>query len=253
MPDEITAAAGGADTGNSAGAVKTLADFYPGGNSAGDGGAAPTGNEANGDNAPTNKGDTGQDAGESGTGKEVPGLGDRADKPAAPEPGKDKPPTGGDAAEYTPKFPEGFEVDQNALELFKNYAKENKLSPEVFQKGIDLQVELSKKQAAAVQSRRAALDAEFRAAVKDDPDFGGAKHQATMDSAEWALARYGDSELLSRLREWGVQNHPVIVKLLARVGMAHNENQSPKGAPPAKTAAAKEKKSLVDFYDDMPE
>ena len=184
MPDDETAAAGGATNGTDAGAGKTLADFYPDGES--DGQAAPASGDASStkDAAPAKKGLIGQDAGDSDTTKEVPGLGDRAGKAAAPEPAKDKPPAGDGAAEYEPKFPEGFEVDQGALDLFKNYAKENKLSPETFQKGIDLQVELGKKQAAAFQSKRAALDAEFRAAVKDDPEFGGARHRATMDAAE---------------------------------------------------------------------
>lgn len=130
---------------------------------------------------------------------------------------------------YEPfKAAEGLELDPTVMAEFGALAKEFGLSQEKAQKLVDLQSKLAlgedtARQAALLQ----ALDAQAKAwtdQIKSDPELGGAKFDATIQTAHKAMQAFGSPELRQLLNESGMGNNPEMVRLFHKVGLAISED-----------------------------
>lgn len=132
-----------------------------------------------------------------------------------------------DAKPLEVKFPEGWAADNPLVSEFKKVAGELGINDSAkAQQLVDLYV---KGTTAATQARAAAnakVFANWRDAAKKDPEFGGAKFDATVVNVRKAVTAYGDPELKGLLNETGLGDHPAIIRLLNKVGLALAEDST---------------------------
>lgn len=130
---------------------------------------------------------------------------------------------------YTFEPMEGFELDQEVLGEFTGIAKELGMSQENASKLIGLQAKLMEKiEAQRTESINEALEwqrNEWAAQVKNDPEIGGDKFDATRAVAAKAVQAFGSDQLRALLNESGLGNHPEMVKLFHRIGTSLTEDK----------------------------
>jgi len=208
MPDPVTASAGGDTTAAAPAAAPAQPADAPAtpsepaaapaeGASLLGGGAQPaaTDKPAEGDATPDDKSKEGD--------------GEGGDKPAAPKPE--------DYGDFT--FPEGFQVDDTALGEFKTLAASMSLTKDQAQKLVDFR-------AAQHQQHMAALDRQAERWVQEarsDNEFGGNDFAKNIAIADRAIATYGTPELRALLNQYGLGNHPELVRFAYRVGQTVTE------------------------------
>lgn len=122
-------------------------------------------------------------------------------------------------------LPEGFEMEEGALEAFIPVAKDLNLSQEQAQKLVEMRAEMVE------QETEKALEA-FNETVtgwleeaKADKDIGGAKFDENVSFARKFLDGFGSPGLRSVLDQTGVGNHPEIIRAFALAGKAMSESQ----------------------------
>ena len=191
----------------------------------------------------------------------VPDPATPADPPAPPaDPAKPA------ETAFTLQLPKDAVLDDAAIERTTAIARESGLSNEQAQKVL----ELANTEAAATLSEY--LEAwkpgdpakgieggaewsqrvgEWEAAVRADPDLGGAKFDETKRLATLALEKVATPELRGLLHTTGYGSHPEILRLFARLGREASEPQSmvrpPAGVVPDTKSHAKA------LYPDLPE
>jgi hypothetical protein len=112
------------------------------------------------------------------------------------------------------KLPEGVEADPDLMSALKKSG----LKSEAAQGLVDA---FMASQTKAQESARVAWEArktEWVNAVKKDEELGGAKFSETVTVANRALAKYGTPELRQLLQDSGLNSHPEVARLFARVG-----------------------------------
>lgn len=164
-------------------------------------------------------------------------LGDKnpgdADKTAASGAGEGKPTPGDKAGEGDQRqtdtyadfaMPEGIELDQQLLSEAVPIFKELGLTKEQAQKLVDFQAKQvqagSQKQ---IDSFNQQLDA-WRDAAKTDSEFGGEKFDESIALARAAIGKFGTPELKQLLNDYGVGNHPEVIRFMVRVGKLTKED-----------------------------
>jgi hypothetical protein len=138
--------------------------------------------------------------------------------------------------DYEFEAPQGMEMDQKALDALKTIAKEQKWPKDVAQKVFDL----GPKMLADWQQKQTEAAAEVHERWKDeakaDPEIGGAKFDATLDTARQALRQVGTPALVEVLNETGLGNHPEVIRLFAKIGSKIAEDSFvPSGKSPGGT------------------
>lgn len=149
-------------------------------------------------------------------------------QPAASEPAAAQPATEAVAAPTTPtvvdyKFtlPEGVTIDDAQLKAATEFAHKASLSAENAQEmvnlGVGLAQTLQKNLETQIASEIAKQQAEWRDAVKADPEIGGANFERAKKDGATALSftRPGFKSLLDSL---GIGDHPDVVHALAFFG-----------------------------------
>jgi hypothetical protein len=128
--------------------------------------------------------------------------------------------------------PEGVELDKGFLEAVKAGDPQKVVDAYLAQqKAAD--AEWAKQGQAWVQQ------------VRSDPELGGANLQATEAACRKAMARFGSPALAKTLVEFGLDNHPELVRAFARMGKAIGEDSI------AGTATSAEKQAPADDYTSM--
>ena len=188
----------------------------------GDLGDTPTGDDAGKDS------DAGEGAGDEGAeGRDAPGdAGDEGDG-GAPE----------SYADFT--LPEGLTVDEEMLKEAAPIFKEMGLTQEQAQKQVDLYV---KGVQAAAQKQVDAfnqLKESWRESSKTDKEFGNDKFDENLKVANSALTKFGTPEFSKLLRDYGLGNHPEVIRFAYRVGKLTQEDN------PGAGDAGSEKKDRV--------
>lgn len=143
-------------------------------------------------------------------------------------------------------MPEGGEVDEALLGEFSAVAKELGLTQAQAQKLVDLQA----KSAIAETSARTdqltqALEAQktrWVDEIKNDPELGGAKFDATITTAVKAMSFFGD-DFRVLLNESGIGNNPGLIRGLHKIGLAMSEDRM---VIPGSDASATEGKSAAE-------
>ena len=136
--------------------------------------------------------------------------------------------------------PEGVALDAEVAGEFKTLAKELNLPQDQAQKVADIGVKLAQKwqtqQAAALSEAASKWATDSQA----DKEFGGDKLQENLGVARKALDTFGSPELKTLLNESGLGNHPEVIRLLFKAGMAISEDRlvaGKSGTSPALTTA----------------
>lgn len=123
---------------------------------------------------------------------------------------------------YEFDIPEGMQVDEKMMAELDPVLRELKLSQEDANKLADFysKAQLQQRDAWAAQVKS------WQDEVKADPDIGGDKFQASIQTANEALNRFGASpEFIQFLSDFGLGNHPEMVKFMVEVGKATSEDR----------------------------
>ena len=137
-------------------------------------------------------------------------------------------------------LPAGLDKDNPEIKDFVKLAKDGGTKPETIQKFIDLYLDKQKKVvwqvAEADKKFRANLDARWIRENHNDPEFGGDNYEKSCnyvtaalrkfvpaDELTATLAKDGRMGFLQFVKEANIKNHPILFKLLARVGKYASE------------------------------
>ena len=126
--------------------------------------------------------------------------------------------------EYTFVVPEGMEADTEMLAKYEPVFKDLKLSNEAAQNLVDIYSETKKAEMGAHQKAMEKQTVDWYAAVKADPELGGAKFEASTKAGQKVMAKYGTPALIEYLSVTGLGNHPELVRTFARIGAAMAED-----------------------------
>lgn len=138
---------------------------------------------------------------------------------------------------YDFKPPEGMEFDEETINLYAEAAKEAGLSQEKADIILGkIAPHLAQQQIKAVEK----ASAEWEAASRADPEFGGDKLNENLSVAAKAIEQFATPELKTLLNESRLGNNPEVIRLFYRVGKAISEDGfvSAAGAPQISDARA---------------
>lgn len=128
-------------------------------------------------------------------------------------------------------MPEGMNLDTAQLEAATPVFKELGLSQEQAQRLVDLQAQ-------HVQAQQQAADHAFNQQLetwldeaKADPAIGGDNFGRSVDAANKAVDAYGDQDFRTLMDQFGVGNHPAMIRMLAKIGAPLMEDVPGGGAP----------------------
>jgi len=159
-----------------------------------------------------------------------PAAGDAT--PATPPVAKADPPAAPAVVEYKFSKPEGL-ADSDVARVTET-AKSLGLSQEAAQKLLDGEAALAKADIAAMEREKAQQNADWIAALKSDPVYGGAKHaEATTAAAAFLTSSPEGIALAAEMKANGLDNYPPLIRFLARHGLANREGKMIEGAPAA--------------------
>ncbi len=134
------------------------------------------------------------------------------------------------------KAPEGMELDQavlnDAVSVFQKHGIPKEAAQELtnlYAKNVQDSVQ---KQVESFNQ----LKQDWLTQAKSDKDIGGDKFDETVATAKEALSKFGTPELTELLNEFGVGNHPEVIRVFARVGALTKEDNpgGSSGAPSGK-------------------
>ncbi|HPA91874.1 MAG TPA: hypothetical protein PLN35_19130 [Quisquiliibacterium sp.] len=135
-----------------------------------------------------------------------------ASKPAAPE-------------AYDLKLPEGSLLSADAVQEVEALAREAGLSNEHAQKLLD---DRESALAAHVEKVQAEHDhrwkQEWPEAIKNDPEMGGEKYEATVRNAQKVMAKFASPALKEALTASGYGNHPEMVRMMSSIAKVISED-----------------------------
>lgn len=121
---------------------------------------------------------------------------------------------------YELTTPEGVELDTAFLEQVTPVFKELKLSGVQAQKLADLYT------GKVVEMQRAQMDtwnktlSGWQASAMNDAEYGGAGFEENVSLAKAALKEFGSDDLQKAFIDYGMGNHPEVIRLLYKVGKA---------------------------------
>jgi hypothetical protein len=159
---------------------------------------------------------------------EAPAAGAPAPEGEAPaaegEKAEDDKPVGAPEAYEDFDFGEGVEVDAAVASEFKDLAKELNLPQAEAQRVAALGAKMAQSWAAQVNERHAATVAEWGAETQADKEIGGDKLPQNLAAAKKAIDTFGTPELRQLLDMTGMGNHPEVVRVFAKAGLAISED-----------------------------
>lgn len=136
-----------------------------------------------------------------------------------------KPTEGAQAKADTPpapdievKLPEGVDADPDLMAALKGVAKESGLKGEQAQKLADAYVAAQQKAQEKLRTEWETRKQDWIATVKKDEELGGSKFNETIKVANRALEKFATPGLRQILEDSGLNNHPEVARLFARIG-----------------------------------
>lgn len=162
------------------------------------------------------------------------------EKPAEPEKAADEP-------DLEIKLPDHIVMDEKALEVFKPVAKELGLSSEAASRLAVLHAEVNAQRILAREEQGAK-------AIAEDPEFGGEKLAETVLAARSGMkfAAGEDFEALRNLLDAdGYGNHPLLIKMFARIGRANRDDNSGTSGKAAPSSVPSREDLLREQYPTM--
>lgn len=119
-------------------------------------------------------------------------------------------------ADFT--MPEGVELDSELLSEATPLFKEMGLNQEQAQKLIDLQAKSVQASSASQVGAYNQLMSEWQDQARNDKEFGGDKFDENIGVARSALEKFGTPELKQVMEEYGIGNHPEVIRFMVNVG-----------------------------------
>lgn len=114
-------------------------------------------------------------------------------------------------------LPDGMALDDATLAIATPVFRDAGLDQAKAQKLVDVYVQLQQAAAEQQTANFLKVKSDWVAEIKADPEFGNERLPQTLGAAKAIIAKFGDKELLSDLREWGWSNHPGLLRMLAKI------------------------------------
>jgi hypothetical protein len=119
------------------------------------------------------------------------------------------------------EVPEDYGINDDSLTDYTSWAKENNLSQEQAQEGVNMVTKMQEAQVEQwVEQQKAWVDD-----AKKDAEIGGEKFDQNVSVAVKARDSFGTSEFSEMLDSSGLGNHPEMIRFLNRVGKAISEDK----------------------------
>ncbi len=142
------------------------------------------------------------------------------------------------------KKPEGYKGTDADLAFVRAAAKAAGVSAEAAQKLLDHHAATIASEEAAIQREIEQTRNDHIAALKSDPEFGGAKFSESITKADQFLAKYDpEGKLIGKLKQFGLEHEPDLVRVFMRAAAASSEGkfiQSGKQPEASRSATAEE-------------
>ena len=117
-------------------------------------------------------------------------------------------------------LPDDFDMNNDTLEEYHTFAKENNLTQEQAQRGVDMVAQMKQAEMNQwVEQQKSWVDE-----AKSDAEYGGEKFDESISVAVKARDSFGTSEFNEMLDSSGLGNHPEMIRFLSRVGKAISED-----------------------------
>ena len=119
-------------------------------------------------------------------------------------------------------LPEDFSFNEETLSDYHTFAKENNLTQEQAQRGVDMVAKMKEAEMAQwVEQQKSWVND-----AKSDAEYGGEKFDENISIAVKARDSFGTPEFNEMLDSSGLGNHPEMIRFLNRVGKAISEDLS---------------------------
>lgn len=151
-------------------------------------------------------------------------------EPAKPaEPGAAGEPKAADAPAGAPekyefKLPDGLTMEAAGLAKYEAHFRALGLTNDQAQLLVGQYAEQVVQQQKSLEAELTKQTDEWVNEIRNDPEFGGAKFDATVATAQKAIGHFGTPELKQWLEVTGAMNHPGLVKAFAKIGRAMSED-----------------------------
>ena len=117
-------------------------------------------------------------------------------------------------------LPDDFDMNEDTLGEYHTFAKENNLTQEQAQRGVDMVAQMKQAEMNQwVEQQKSWVDT-----AKQDAEYGGDKFEENIAVAVKARDSFGTSEFNEMLDSSGLGNHPEMIRFLNRVGKAISED-----------------------------
>ena len=119
------------------------------------------------------------------------------------------------------EIPEDFSFNEETLSDYHTFAKENNLTQDQAQRGVDMVAKMKQAEMAQwVEQQRSWVEE-----AKSDTDYGGDKFDANISVAVKARDSLGTPAFNEMLDQSGLGNHPEMIRFLYTVGKAISEDK----------------------------
>lgn len=136
-------------------------------------------------------------------------------------------------ADFT--MPEGMTLNAEQLEAAKPLFKDLGLNQEQAQKLVDFQAQQVQASQQGQMDAFNQLKTDWVEQAKQDAEIGGDKFDETVGIAKEAIAKFGNEGLTKLLNDFGMGNHPEVIRFMAKVGrLTREDNPDAGGSPPGK-------------------
>lgn len=138
------------------------------------------------------------------------------------------------------KMPDGVEVDKTLLEKAVPLFKEANLPQEMAQKLVDMYAAQVAEQAKAQQETWGKVREDWVSTAKADKEIGGDNWDGKVSDAKLALDKFGTPELRKALNDFGMGDHPEVIRIFSRIGALVKDDKLHlgQGSPAAAKSAA---------------
>lgn len=121
-------------------------------------------------------------------------------------------------------LPEGVSLNEGLLEQVTPLFKELGLNQDQAQKLVDFQAQqVQASQQGQIEAFNQ-LKTDWIEQAKKDSEIGGDKFEETVGTAKQAISKFGNEGLTKLLNEFGIGNHPEVIRFMAKVGTLTKED-----------------------------
>jgi hypothetical protein len=145
------------------------------------------------------------------------------------------------------EFPEGYEVNQEALDEFAQFAYDRNMSQDQAQEVLDYYTKNVEQLQASQAEAWSKTRNEWVDSAKSDNEYGGQQFQENMKHVATAMKQFGSPELRDLLNDTGMGDNPELIRFFYRVGKLAGEGEFHTGSG----GSAGERDPAKTLYPDM--